>query len=294
MTLSLRAIVAIIMLTPVIFVHPALAREAVELPAVPDSLRTPADRADFILAHFWDAMDWSAPEAASDTLAMEQDFVNYLSVVPYTSPGSIKPAFRSMVKAASTSPRAYMLLLKVAERYLYEPESPDYNEAVYMALLEEIIDSATLDRATLSRYKFQLEEVSKNRPGQPATDFPIILADGTVTTLLQQAALNDSTLLIFFDPDCDHCRSVIESLAAKLAYNNGATNVITVYFEGDESTWNDIKSTLPSNWINGFTPDDPIEEDELYALRRMPTMYLLDRKGIILEGPIFDFTTTNH
>ena len=52
------------------------------LPAIPDSLTVPERRAAYVAMHFWDAMDWKDHARSLDTAFVEQNFANYLTVLP--------------------------------------------------------------------------------------------------------------------------------------------------------------------------------------------------------------------
>ncbi len=52
------------------------------LPAVPAEMTVPADRAGYILLHFWDAMDFDDADRSLDRDFMGQNMANFLSVFP--------------------------------------------------------------------------------------------------------------------------------------------------------------------------------------------------------------------
>ena len=121
------------------------------LPAVPDSLRTPAERADYILLHFWDAMDWSDTTAVNDARWMEQTFVNFASLIPYaSSPAALEEAFGRLFDAAKYNTDAYKLILNLADRYFYEPESPMFDEEAYITVLDVVLAYNCIDDTLLS------------------------------------------------------------------------------------------------------------------------------------------------
>ena len=59
--------------------------EELPLPSVPETLREPAERADFVVAHFWDGMDFTDRRRALDSAFVEQNFANFASVLPYAT-----------------------------------------------------------------------------------------------------------------------------------------------------------------------------------------------------------------
>lgn len=46
---------------------------------------------------------------------------------------------------------------------------------------------------------------------------------------------------------------------------------------------------MPANWINGFDSNQEIANEELYDLKAMPTLYLLDKgKKVLLKDADLD------
>lgn len=256
------------------------------LPEVPDSLRTPAERADYVMSHFWDAMEWGDTARVDDAKWMEQTFVNFASLIPYaSSQDAIGKAFEILFDRAANYKSWYKLLLNLADRYLYEPESPMYDEQAYVTVLDAVLADSVLDPVLLTRYRYQLDETKKNRQGEPANDFALTLMSGEESTLYTMLKDADETLVMFYDPECDHCYEVIQSLVAspdvKSRIKSGAMKILAVYFEGEETMLPQVRQIIPDGWVSAYTPENVIEEQELYAIRRLPTLYLIDSKGTV-------------
>lgn len=265
----------------------AAPREDLALPVVPDGLRTPAERADYVMRHFWDAMEWGDTVATGDEAWMEQTFVNFASLIPYASSQSaVDDAVAALFDAAKSDMTAYKRVLNLADRYLYEPESPMFNERAYIGVLNAVIADDCLDEVLLTRYRYQLEEAMKNMPGAAAADFPLVLIDGRESTLYDLIKDVDESLVMFYDPECDHCIEVIETIAAsdsvKSRVDNGKLKIVAVYFEGESEALPAVKEMIPEWWISAYTPGNTIEENELYAIRRLPTLYLVGGDGIVI------------
>ncbi len=86
------------------------------LPTVPDSLTVPMQRADYILEHFWDAMDWSDTVLSRDTTFMEQHISNYISVVPHSSPEGARRAMHDFVGHAMADSLTLHLISTLTHR----------------------------------------------------------------------------------------------------------------------------------------------------------------------------------
>lgn len=272
------------------------------LPNVPKTLQTPADRAGYIITHFWDTMDFSDTLRSYNKNFMEQSFANFISVFPYADEQARRTAVGTLLDKAEADSVAYVLLRDVAEKYLYEPDSPISSEDYYILFLERFVDSAILGEYGTLRLRRQLEAARKNRPGMIAADFAYTTRDGINGTLHKTTTEGDM-LLIFYDPDCDHCKEVMGNLQADKALSNaiasGKLKVLAIYSGDDQNLWKRTATSLPDNWTVGYE-SGVLQENGLYVLRTMPTLYLLDRnKKVIffslknLKSAITDRPLTN-
>ena len=173
------------------------------LPNVPAVLQTPTDRANYIIAHFWDAMDFCDTFRSYNRNFMEQNFSNFISVFPYADEQAQRTAVETLLDKAEADSAAYVLLREIAEKYLYEPNSPMLSEDYYILFLERFINSTILGEYGTIRLHRQLDAARKNRPGMVAADFAYMTREGSNATL-HKTATDGDMLLIFYDPDCEH------------------------------------------------------------------------------------------
>lgn len=257
--------------------------EELPLPEVPETLREPVARANYVVAHFWDSMDFGDTVRSHNADFIEQNFANYISLFPYAETNVLYDAVGKLLDAAATDSAAYILLAKTAEKYLYEPNSPMYSEEHYLPFLEKMADSPLLNKV---RLQYQLEAVHKNRPGMTAADFTFLTRDGRKTSL-RKTKTNGHLLLMFYDPDCDHCKEIMGDLQASgtlsAAIVSGRITVLAIYSGEDRELWKETAPSLPERWIVGMDTND-LEENGLYVLQAMPTLYLLDKdKKVVLK-----------
>ena len=254
------------------------------LPDVPATLREPAERAAFIIGHFWDAMDFGDTLRSRDAAFMEQNFSNFISVFPYAAAEAQRAAVGSLLRRAEADSDAYVLLANIAEKYLYEPNSPMLAEDVYILFLEELVCSPLLGDATV-RLRWQLEAARKNRPGMTAADFPFTTRSGRRSTLRRTAADAPRLLLLFYDPECDHCHEVMADLQQdrflQRLVADKQLSVLALYSGDDRDHWQSDAATLPALWTVGYETGT-LQENGSYVLRAMPTLYLLDRDSKVV------------
>lgn len=131
------------------------------LPAVPDSLRTASARASYLLAHFWDTMDFRDTLRGRDGVLVEQTLVNFLSVFPLASDEARTAGVGNLMRRAEADAPGYRLLAELAEKYLYESDSPMFCEDYFILFLEEIVRSRVLSDAEKIRPAYLLETAGK-------------------------------------------------------------------------------------------------------------------------------------
>lgn len=248
------------------------------LPDVPSSITSPGERATFIVDHFWDYMDFADTARSHSRDFMEQSFANYASLFPLVEISHLGASVAALQDRAGVDSLASSLLAGIADKYLYDPNSPMLNEDYYELFLPSLIADTRLDSSLRDHYRFQLDCIHKNCAGTLAANFTYRGPDGAMRTLYTTATA-DRVMLLFFDPDCDHCREVISMLRSHNGLNEaiaaGQATVIAICAEGGDVGWELAKSEVPDNWIAGQDRSG-IEDHNIYVLRAMPTIYLLD------------------
>lgn len=255
-----------------------------EMVSVPDTLVGPEARADYLAMHYWDRFDFSDTVSIGFPEVTEQAFVDYLDALRYVTFPTVCSSLEKMVKQAETDPQMLLYFTGLYEKYLYEPDSPFRNEEWLIPVLQLVSRSSILKEADMIRPAYLLEQILKNRLGKPATDFTYTSADGQPHSLY--GVDSPRLLLFFYDPDCHTCQETIEKMIASPILEkqiaSAKLTVLAVYPGEDEEIWQMYHRKLPASWISGYDPDNQLINDELYDLKRFPTLYLLDRERKIL------------
>lgn len=253
------------------------------LPEIPHTLTVPGERAAFLTEHYWDRFNPKLLCTAEDSLTVEQAFVDFLTIIPEVEKTVADKAVYNLLEKSSTKKEAYEFVLELATKYLYEADSPMENEEMLLPYLQYAADSARADDYIRMRADFLLERVLKNRPGTKAADFQYITRDNKKRNLWSVQA--EELLLIFYDPECQHCMEIISQIMRDSdisdRLNSGKLKILAIYTEGNESVWKANKNQLPANWIAGKDISG-IVDNELYDLKAMPMLYLLDKDKRVL------------
>lgn len=96
------------------------------------------------------------------------------------------------------------------------------------------------------------------------------------------------TLLFINNPGCHACEEGIEALKQAPAINKefaaGSLKILAVYPDEDKEEWERHLPDFPKEWINGYDKKLVIKEKNLYDLKAIPTLYLLDKdKKVLLK-----------
>jgi hypothetical protein len=256
---------------------------------IPSVLTSPDERAEYLMKHYWDNFDFADTAYIHLPEITEQAFVDYVDIMPYTSVPVVSESVRSMLKKAEMERKMYLYLVDLYEKYLYDPNSPMRNDEFYIPVLEAMLASPVVEEKT--RPAYLLELAKRNRPGEKAADFTYTLAGGQKATLY--SIRSEYTLLFFYNPDCYNCQEVSGQLQASPAIQHlireAKIRILAIYPDEDISAWRNHLLHLPEEWIHSYDATHRLKDDEIYDLKAIPTLYLLDKeKVVLLKDPTFE------
>ena len=129
----------------------AMAARDLDLPVGPDNLRTPVERARYVLEHYWDAMDWRDTTLTRDDMFMEQASADFYSIFHVVDSVEASKAAAIMLAGASADPYAYKKVADIARIYLFEPESPIADDENYLVVADRLLADGKLSNTDLLR-----------------------------------------------------------------------------------------------------------------------------------------------
>ena len=277
-------------------------REATSIPSpkdrhfeqteVPQTLTHPSERADWIALHYWDRFDFTDTTGIRGSAFLEQALKDYLVLLRTASSERQAEGLKTLVqKAGQGTPKAMLLFFdEKLEEYLAYSYSPLQNNEQYIAVLEAILQSDRYDEDEKIRPATLLELCLKNRVGTVAENFAYALSDKDSPVFRLHDLKAERLILLFFDPECLHCRQLIDQMKQSPTLNaqqqSGRLKILTIYPYADVEAWRERVGILSANWINSYNPESSILSDELYELKITPALYLLDgqKRVIVREG----------
>ena len=256
-------------------------------PPIPATLTEPEARKSYLLTHYWEQFDFADTTLVNNRDVTEQGFVNFIALLADgTTPEELtRESLANWCAGFVGKEHARKVLTQTADDYLFNPNSPFYNEGLYGMYLEALLGKLPQTDAMRSAYRFKLELIRSNNVGDKATDFVYYLSDGTRHTLAATPVKNDRLLMMFYDPECESCHEVLLQMAADTALaeavQTGKLSVLAVYTEGNDEAWRKALPDMPEGWMVG-TDREAVKGGALYDLKAMPSLYLLDGKKTVL------------
>lgn len=221
-------------------------------PVMPDSLKSVEQRLNYLGLHYWDNFDFKDTLQLSNANISEQGFVNFIDLIPHFTPTTAEQSVHIFASKAFGSQKSKAKFESLIEHYLGNPKSPMRNDKVYLLFIKDIIASPCIDDVEKERWTFKYKQTNKNLPGNTAIDFKWKDEKGMGHQLNEYK--NQKVILYFYDPDCENCHKI--------------------------TAWLN-KQTIPEDiQLLRIHADDKISD--LYSLRAMPTIYLLDKNNKVI------------
>ncbi len=253
--------------------------------AAPSQNVTSISSADSTLFHFWDQFDMQNTAMIKNPEKGEQQLADFLGLLTKTPDSATRDkAVALMLDKAKVNSTSFDYFIKQYEHYLYDGNSPMRNDIAYESVLRYLINTDIRTDLEKEAYRPTYKLVRQNRVGQTATDFSFERADGQKQKLSETDA--KYMLLMFYDPDCSHCKETIHQLRDNpqlvQLFTQLQIQVLAIDPWGDRNKWKQYQSELSYQWINGFDSDNKILPFSLYDLKASPTLYLLDENKKVL------------
>lgn len=251
---------------------------------VPDSLTSPQARAEYVTEHFWDNYDFADTTLLKLPQVSEQGFADYISILNSVEPDMGRKSIGLFLEKASAVPAARDYFLSLAEKYLYDPNSPARNEELYICAVESYLADKRVPEMSRLRPEAQLETLLKNREGTPAADFKYEAIGGAKGSLY--GIKTPYTLVYFNNPECENCHITTSRMKNSPTLNemirDKQLTILSIYPDGQVEMWREHAADFPSNWVVAYDKGRTIDAGRLYDLRAIPSLYLLDKDKKVL------------
>lgn len=254
----------------------------------PDSLKGDDMRA-WMAVHYWDKLDMAdtAFYRRADTAEMLSAYMLYIR--QYVDRDDPSPLLDILRRASTVNRPSLDYFAMLTDRALHNPNSPMRDDELFIPAMETILASPLLDEYDRMGPEHEIRMARLNRVGEPATDFSYTTADGRTSRL--HALRADFVLLFINNPGCDMCREIREAICQSPMLSEMIERrelaVLSLYPDEDLAAWRAYSGQIPPAWINAYDRGCRIERGELYDLRAIPSLYLLDsRKRVLVKDAV--------
>lgn len=267
---------------------------------VPSMLEGDAERAEYMALNYWNGLTDTSRTFPCDSVyvsgvrkdEVEQKFADWTMLLDAVEPAVSGKAVAKLYERAVACERkdsasnVFETFVYLAGKYFYDPNSPMRNEDRYLPFVSRLASYGGLDRLMRGKYEREARLCAMNCTGTRAADFRFSDRNGRIYTLY--GIETEYTLLFFSNPGCTACKQImamLENSPAVSSYiRSGRLAVANIYIDDDLEAWRSYLPEYPAEWYNGFDPDLVIREDEIYCIRAIPSLYLLDKgKRVILK-----------
>lgn len=268
-----------------------VAKPTFSLPALPSVITTDEQKYEFLAENYWTNFNFKDTTQIHQNPIAEQLFHDYLGLLAQVPIDTAKKGMEKMIQLSEVNTNMYNHFLSLSEKVLYDPNSALRNEELYCVILENLLASKNIDKAHKIRPRHRYELAQKNRIGTKAFDFKYTLKSGKQGTL--RAIKAEYTLIYFNNPGCGDCKRVKQQLTSSSILTNllqsGKVKLLSIYPDEDLNEWHKDYSSAPTIWINAYDKGTVVKNKELYDLKAIPTMYLLDKdKRVLLKDARFE------
>jgi hypothetical protein len=260
------------------------------MPEIPATIVEDSGKNIYLAENFWSNFQFT--DSLHSVNEAGSYFDSYINLLHQISPENANSAVNNLMNmAGKQSVHMYRMFLDLADKSLYNPNSQICDDELYRPFLENALHYKKLDFATRERLSYRYKINSRNRIGHQATDFKFVTIEGKTNSLYK---LHSKYVLIYFNnPGCHECKIMCNQLktsvqVAKLV-NMGVLKILSLYPDDEIAEWKKNSNEIPHDWINAHDKFGKIKQNDIYDLKAIPTIYLLDsKKRVLLKDASFD------
>ncbi len=244
---------------------------------------------EYYRAHFFDGFDLNDPRAMRSGIVNNKiDF--YLQKLTYQVPDSQSVAMDYLLGKMDKNHEAFQYYLV---NFLNDAAKSKRMgmDAVYVHLVDQYYAKGLatwMDKEQLDKLIAQAETLRPTLIGKIAPDITLFKEDGSTLRLYDIAS--EYTVLLFWDPECGHCKKQIPFVIDFYnAYKDKGVEVLAICTKtGSDisSCWSAVKERGMDIWLNASDQFLRSKYKTIYDVKTTPQIFILDKDKKILVKKI--------
>lgn len=262
--------------------------KALEMPDFPGSDKVGAERdAEWYneyKKYYWDNINFEDERLVYTPILgskLDEYFNNFVQPIPDT----FNMEADMVVEKARASKEMFKYVVHWLTQYAQESDVMGM-DAVFVHMVEKYYmrgEAFWLNSGTLEKYIDRAQKIAPNVIGNVAPQLKGEKRGGGEFSLHDVDA--KYTLLVFWSPDCGHCREEIpriDSVIAAEGLRDKGLKVVGYNIDKETAKWDEvIKDEKLNNWIHVYDPERKSDYRSQYDVYGTPSVYLLDNKKLI-------------
>lgn len=260
----------------------------------PVTLQDSLNNFNYYKAHYWDGISFMDERVLRTPFFLPKMERYYREVIGTSAPDSIIKDIDYKLLYARNAPELYKFMLNwLTDEYI----NPKYmgQDAIFVHLFNKYHSKGLSPWLNAK----QMEVISKraymqmaNLIGEKAADLQMLDTAGRLMPLYNVAA--DYTVVIFWDPNCGHCKEELPKIDSIYRASWKAQNIriYAVLSENQHGPWlNYINDHNLQDWVNVYETKEMADANsaqqkpgfrQLYDVTMTPTLFLLDKEKRII------------
>ncbi len=211
---------------------------------------------------------------------LNETLLGYLINVSDTSFESMQQLIDKVFEESKNSPKMFTYVVRQIFQHFIATNRE--TELAYLAT-KTLSDNRIKENLTLEA---QMRDALRVTSGKPALEVNGLDIDGNNSPLSKLVVTKKVTLMVFWEPNCSHCREAMPELKTLYdKYEKQGLGIYGVNMGEDTTKWVEMIKTEKLNWTNIMMQKKSGEKmsASLYYVLGTPTFVLIDRGGKIIR-----------
>lgn len=240
----------------------------------PEDMEGLTERANYIVEHFWDPMDFKI-KSSVDQNALNDAFEFFVAPMRFADEAVVNASVDKLISNIKKNQVLTIQVMKAAEESLYGPRAQFWNDDLFLKFADNYLNSKVVKKDRKLRYELIANQVRNTLHGTVPPEFDYVTPEGKLSHYVPNGVI---TVIEFGDPDCMDCRMAKLKMDTDVAFSSlvdkGKINVLFINVDPEDG-WQAKLADYPSDWHVGASED----VSDIYDLRRSPSIYVIDREG---------------